>query len=153
MRIADIEVINLYSEYPGRHGFRYAGGLVTSRVSTLVRVMTENGVAGLGASYAYPDLARIIIERHLRPHLLGSDPCDVELLWEKMYSLTRWYGRKGAAISAIGALDIAFWDLRGKSAGKPLYKLLGADRNCAPAYASGLFWQDDVKALERSEEH
>jgi D-galactarolactone cycloisomerase len=149
MRIANVEVISLYMEYPGRLGFRYAGGLVTSRVSTLVRVTTEDGAVGLGASYAYPDLARIIIEKHLRPHLLGSDPREPELLWEKMYGLTRWYGRKGVAISALGGLDIAFWDLRAKSLGKPLYQVLGAERNAAPAYASGLFWQDDVNVLER----
>jgi L-alanine-DL-glutamate epimerase-like enolase superfamily enzyme len=149
MRIADIEVLNLYMEYPNRRGFRYAGGNVTSRVTTLVRVSTDVGQVGLGASYAYPDIVRIIIEKHLRPHLLGADPREVEVLWDKMYSLTRWYGRKGAAISAIGALDTAFWDLRGKSLGKPLYALLGGERNTVPAYASGLFWQEDVCELER----
>src|SRR2546430_8167406 len=115
MRIAEIEVLNLYMEYPGRRGFRYAGGQVTSRVSTLVRVHTEDGATGLGASYAYPDIVRIIVEKNLRPHLLGADPRDVEPLWDKMYSLTRWYGRKGAAMSALGALGTAFWDMRAKS--------------------------------------
>ncbi|MGA8234722.1 MAG: mandelate racemase/muconate lactonizing enzyme family protein, partial [Candidatus Acidiferrales bacterium] len=66
----------------------------------------------------------------------------------KMYQLTRWYGRKGAAISALGGLDIAFWDLRGKALGKPIYRLLGSDRSNVPAYASGLFWHEDVSALE-----
>src|SRR5260370_7686078 len=112
MRIADIEVLNVYMEYPGRRGFRYAGGLVASRLQTLVRVYTDAGPVGVGASYAYPDIVRIIIEKHLRPHLLGADPREVETLWDKMYSLTRWYGRKGAAISAIGALVTAFWYFR-----------------------------------------
>jgi L-alanine-DL-glutamate epimerase-like enolase superfamily enzyme len=92
---------------------------------------------------------RVIIENHLTPHLLGSDPREVESLWDKMYRLTRWYGRKGAAISALGALDIAFWDLRGKAEGKPLYKLLGGTTNQVPAYASGLLWHDDVSNLEK----
>ncbi len=149
MRIAEIEVFNLYMEYPARRGFRYAGGEVTGRVSTLLQVHTDTGQAGLGASYAYPDIVRTIIENHLRPHLLGSDPREVESLWDKMYGLTRWYGRKGAAMSALGALDTAFWDLRAKSLGKPLYRLLGGERNTVPAYASGLFWQDDLCELER----
>lgn len=148
MHIAEIEVINLLMEYPNRHGFRYSGGLVTGRVTSLVRVTTESGVVGWGAAYAYPDLVRIIIEKNLKPHLLGKDALDLEVLWDKMYNLTRWYGRKGVAISALGGLDIAFWDLRGKALGKPVYELLGAERHRVPAYASGLFWQDDVKALE-----
>jgi L-alanine-DL-glutamate epimerase-like enolase superfamily enzyme len=149
MRISEIEVFNLYMEYPGRRGFLYAGGEVTSRVSTVIKVHTEQGVTGLGASYAYPDIVRTIIENHLRPHLLGVDPREVESLWDKMYGLTRWYGRKGAAMSALGALDTAFWDLRAKSVGVPLYRLLGDGRNPVPAYASGLFWQDDLCELER----
>jgi L-alanine-DL-glutamate epimerase-like enolase superfamily enzyme len=149
MRIAEIEVLNLYMEYPERRGFRYAGGLVTSRVSTIVRVYTEDGASGLGASYAYPDIVRIIIEKNLRPHLLGSDARDVEALWDKMYTLTRWYGRKGVAMSALGALDTAFWDLRAKSLGKPLYAVLGGERDTVPAYASGLFWQSDIRELEK----
>ena len=149
MQIADIEVINLHTDYPNRHGFRYAGGLVTSRVSSLVRVTTDRGMTGWGTAYSYPDLLRIIIEKHLKPLFLGKDPRDVEALWGQMYALTRWYGRKGAAISALGGLDIAFWDLRGKALGKPVYDLLGAERNSVPAYASGLFWQEDVSTLEK----
>jgi L-alanine-DL-glutamate epimerase-like enolase superfamily enzyme len=149
MRIEDIEVTNLHTDYPERRGFRYAGGLVTSRVTSLVKVRTDSGATGLGAVYSHPDLVRIIIEKHLKPLLLGDDPTDVEILWDKMYALTRWYGRKGAAISALGGLDMAFWDLRGKAAGKPIYQLLGAERNFAPAYASGLFWHDDINVLEQ----
>ena len=149
MRIENIQVVNLVAEYPGRNGFQYAGGTATGRVSTLVKVTTDNGVEGWGSAYSYPDVVRVIIERHLTPHLLGSDPREVELLWEKMYRLTRWYGRKGAAMSALGALDIAFWDLRGKSEGKPVYKLLGGKSNKVPAYASGLLWHDDMSNLEK----
>jgi D-galactarolactone cycloisomerase len=149
MRIADIEVINLHFSYPNRHGFRYAGGLVTGRVTSLIRITTDTGLEGLGAAYSYPDLVRIIIEKHIKPHMLGSDPLEIEALWKKMYQLTRWYGRKGVAISALGGLDIALWDLRGKASGKPLYKLLGGERNEVAAYASGLFWQDDVSLLEK----
>ena len=148
MKIAAFEVINLHAEYPDRKGFLYSGGLVTSRVTSLVRVTTESGLTGLGAAYSYPDLVRIIIERHLGPLLIGDDPQEVEALWDKMYRLTRWYGRKGVALSALGALDMAFWDLRGKASGTPVYKLLGAERDTVPAYASGLFWHDELKQLE-----
>jgi D-galactarolactone cycloisomerase len=149
VRIADIEIINLHFAYPDRRGFCYAGGLVTGRVTTLVRITTDSGLEGLGAAYSYPDLVRVIIERHLKPHLVGSDPLQLEAHWAKMYQLTRWYGRKGVAISALGGLDMALWDLRGKAAGQPVYKLLGGTRNAVPAYASGLFWHDDISLLEK----
>jgi len=149
MRIADIEVINLHFSYPNRQGFCYAGGIVTSRVTSLVRVIADNGMIGLGAGYSHPDLVRVIIEKQFKPFLLGADPLEIEALWEKMYQLTRWYGRKGVAMSSLGALDIAFWDLRGKSLGQPVYKLLGGKRSAVPAYASGLFWQTDVCQLEK----
>ena len=71
----------------------------------------------------------------------------MEHLWTAAYRHTRWYGRKGVAISALGALDIAYWDLRGKSLGKPVYQLLGGARDTVPAYASALLWNDDLHAL------
>ena len=70
----------------------------------------------------------------------------MEGLWERMYGLTRWYGRKGAAMSALGGVDTALWDLRGKAAGKPVWALLGGERSTCPAYASGLLW-NDIEAL------
>ncbi len=148
VRIQHVEVVNLHFDYPGGAGFRYAGGTVTSRVTSLVRVHTDGPHTGIGAAYSHPDLVKAIVEKHLGAHLVGRDPTEVEELWELMYGLTRWYGRKGAAVSALGGLDIAFWDLRGKAAGKPVHELLGAGRDSAPAYASGLFWTDDVTDLE-----
>jgi D-galactarolactone cycloisomerase len=148
MRIEQVEAVNLHFDYRGGGGFRYAGGTVTSRVTTLVIVRTDGRHTGIGAAYSHPDLVKLIIERHLGPHLVGRDPADIEELWELMYGLTRWYGRKGAAISALGGVDIALWDLRGKASGKPVYELLGAQRDWVPAYASGLFWTDDLRELE-----
>jgi L-alanine-DL-glutamate epimerase-like enolase superfamily enzyme len=149
MRIEDVEVINLRFEYPEGTGFLYAGGQVTARVTSLVLVHTDTGEAGVGAAYSHPDLVRTIIEGNLRAHLIGEDPADIDGIWNKLYGLTRWYGRKGAAVTAIGGVDIALWDLRGKAARTPVWKLLGATRGRALAYASGMFWHDDVRALEQ----
>jgi D-galactarolactone cycloisomerase len=154
MRIGDIEVINLRFGYPPGGGFRYAGGVCTGRVTSLVRVRTECGKVGWGSVYSHPELVRVIVEGHLKPMLLGADPTEVEALWHRMYVLTRWYGRKGVAMSALGGLDTAFWDLRGKAAGKPVHALLGAARSRVPAYASALLWQDRVEALaEEAAQH
>jgi len=149
MKITDIKVTNLVFSYPNSRGFRYAGGVATGRVTSLVHVFTDDGIVGLGTGYSHPELLRTIIDGHLKPHLLSRNPLETDLLWELMYRLTRWYGRKGVAMSALGALDIAFWDLRGKKAGKPIFELLGSSRSSVPAYASGLFWRDDINDLQR----
>jgi D-galactarolactone cycloisomerase len=147
MKIDHIEVINLHFTYPGEQGFWYAGGVATGRLTSLVRVHTDTGLVGIGAAYSHPDLVRVVVEGHLRPLLLGADPREVEELWGLMYRQTRWYGRKGVAVSALGALDTAFWDLRGKALGKSVAKLLGAETSAVPAYASGLLWSDDLDDL------
>lgn len=144
MKIDHIEAINLRFEYAD--GFTYAGGKCTGRLTTLVRVHTDTGLVGLGTAYAHPALVHLVVEHQLSPLLRGADPTDVDELWQRMYRITRWYGRKGAAMSALGGIDTACWDLRGKSAGKPVWQLLGGTRETCPAYASALLW-NDVPAL------
>lgn len=153
MKIAHIEAINLRFEYSGEGGFRYSGGLCTARVTTLVRVHTECGRVGLGSCYTHPALAHLLIERQFAPLLLGRDPRRVEELWDLMYGLTRWYGRKGAALSALGALDMAFWDLRGKAVGQPVYRLLGGTHGACPAYASALLWNEPEAVAAEAARH
>ena len=64
----------------------------------------------------------------LKEILAGEDPLHTEALWERMYTGTMHYGRRGLGISAIGALDMALWDLKGKALGQPCWKLLGGAR-------------------------
>lgn len=148
MKIQKIEVITLRFEYPSGKGFHCAGGYCTARTSSLVRVHTDEGVSGLGSVYSHPDLVRVVIEGQLAPMLCGQDPLLIESLWKRNYNLTRWYGRRGAAISAIGGVDMALWDIRGKVEGRPICELLGIRRDCVPAYASALLWRDDPVELE-----
>ncbi len=147
MKIADIETFNLLYWYPNKRGFTYAGGIASGRLTTLVRITAEGGQTGWGSAYGHPEINRIIIDHQLKPLLLGADPRETETLWALMYNTTRWYGRKGAAMTSLGALDIALWDLRGKAAGKPVAELLGNYRSEVPAYASGLLWKDDPEEL------
>jgi L-alanine-DL-glutamate epimerase-like enolase superfamily enzyme len=154
VRIRDIQTTTLRFEYPAIREFDFAGGRCNARVSTLVRVFTDSGLVGLGSVYSHPDIVRTIIEDQLRPILVGEDPADVEALWQRCYSVTRWYGRKGVAVSALGGIDMALWDLRGKAAGLPVYQMLGAKRHRVPAYASGLLWKRDVSELrEEAQRH
>src|SRR5690242_21559412 len=73
----------------------------------------------------------------LKEILLGADPLNVEALWEQMYVGSAMNGRRGAVIHAMGALDMALHDLRGKVLGKPCYEFLGgAVRETITPYAS-----------------
>lgn len=148
MKIDHIETITLRFEYAD--GFRYAGGQCTARVTSLVLVHTDSGQVGIGAAYSHPGLVHLIVQEQLAPLLIGEDPTEVESLWQKMYRITRWYGRKGVAMSAIGAIDTACWDLRGKSLGQPVWALLGGQRATCPAYASALLWKEPAALAEEA---
>ena len=80
-----------------------------------------------------------MIERHLSRFLIGSDPRDVERLWDQMWRGSLYYGRKGLAICAISAVDLALWDLCGKLRDEPVYKLLGGEtKDAIPCYVTGI---------------
>jgi L-alanine-DL-glutamate epimerase-like enolase superfamily enzyme len=74
--------------------------------------------------------------------LIGEDPLLIEGLWQKMFARTRQFGRRGIVMNAISGIDIALWDIAGKVAKLPLYRLLGACRDRVEAYASGGFYQE-----------
>jgi L-alanine-DL-glutamate epimerase-like enolase superfamily enzyme len=100
----------------------------------VVFVHTDEGITGVGETDVNPWIAKACIEAQgthtmglgLAEMLLGEDPLDTERLWEKLYTGSAMNGRRGAVICAIGALDMALWDIRGKAAGKPCWQLLGA---------------------------
>jgi L-alanine-DL-glutamate epimerase-like enolase superfamily enzyme len=111
----------------------------------VVEVHTDDGLTGIGETDVNPWIARACIEAPgthnmglgLREMLIGADPLDVEALWERLYVGSAMNGRRGAVVNAIGALDIALHDLRGKALGKPCHELLGgAVRDTITPYAS-----------------
>lgn len=104
--------------------------------SVFIEVDTDSGITGLSGPVG-GGIARIIMSE-FKDLLLGEDPRAVELLWDKMHRLAV-HGRKGPTMLAISALDCAFWDIRGKWANAPVYRLLGGPtRPRIPAYASML---------------
>ncbi len=104
-------------------------------------IHTDDGPSGLGYSLAFggggAEAIQVYLETRLKPLLLGQDPLFVERLWERMYRADRGIKRQGVAAYAISALDIGLWDLAGKVAGLPLYKLWGAVTDRVPVYGSG----------------
>jgi D-galactarolactone cycloisomerase len=142
MKIADIKTTCLST--PLETPFAYSQGWVRARGATLVEVITDTGLSGWGESICMglqpPQIAAAAIEHALKPVLLGADPRDVEVLWHRMYHHTRDYGQKGALMGALSGVDIALWDIAGKSLGVPVHRLLGgAFRSRVEAYATGFY--------------
>ena len=102
----------------------------------VVRIHTDAGITGIGEVDTNPWVAQSMIHargthvlgRGLEEMLLGEDPLQPEALWEKMYTGSFMTGRRGLGICAMGALDMALWDIRGKAFGVPCWQLLGGAR-------------------------
>src|SRR5258708_7536066 len=115
---------------------RWIGPFAQLGGAIMVEIKTEQGITGYGMGGGGA-AAATIIEHHLGPLITGANALNVELIWEQMYSSTLFYGRKGVTIMAISGVDNALWDIRGKHAGQPVYKLLGApNRDKIPAYST-----------------
>ena len=104
-------------------------------------ISTDEGLEGFGYTLAFggggAEAMQVYLETRLKPLLLGEDPRMVERLWEKMFRADRGIRRVGLAAYAVAALDIALWDLAGKAAGQPCFRLWGAASERVEAYGSG----------------
>ena len=114
MKITNVEVIILEHNWgPPEEG--------VTREWPLMLVHTDEGVSGLGRG---GDPA--IVRDELAPLLIGQDPRRTAMLWQKMYDHAwRFRGPDRAAMTSIGSLDIALWDIVGKASGQPVWRLLG----------------------------
>ncbi len=136
MNIIDVEVWPLHLPMAPHTPVTVGGE--TSAAHTLVRVMTDSGIHGCGEVFRLaPAGACALIEHELKPMLLGQDPRQIELLWDRMYRQSFRYGRAGIVLHAISGIEVALWDILGKASGLPVYQLLGgASRVRMPVYAS-----------------
>jgi len=124
--------------------FAFSQGWVGSRNATLVEITTDDGLTGWGEAFCQglesPQIAAAAITHSLTPLLIGNNPLDTERLWFSMYNQTRDFGRKGAVMAAISAVDIALWDLAGQIYSQPVWQLLGgAFRKTVQPYATGFY--------------
>jgi L-alanine-DL-glutamate epimerase-like enolase superfamily enzyme len=108
----------------------------------IVEVETASGMVGMG--YLQPLAGGLktlacCVHEMLAPLLVGQEADDVEALWDRMWSATYIQGRMGITVMAMSALDIALWDLVGKRAGEPLYRLWGGVDQHIPTYGSGCY--------------
>src|SRR5207237_9998963 len=146
--------------YEAQHGSGF--GRVAAFDAAVVKIVADSGLvgwgeakAGVGSASSAHGLAAII-NRDYAPLLVGQDPRDISRLWDVMYNTPRegyaldrghvlpQLGRRGLSISAIAGVDLALWDLLGKSLGAPVWRLLGGRRaERMPAYGSG-GWADEA---------
>jgi D-arabinonate dehydratase len=144
MKIADIRTIPIAAKVDPPYAS--AAGVQARRGALLVEIETDGGITGIGEAGFGGGATAAVITRDLKPLLVGQDPLLIEGLWQKMWARTRQYGRRGVVMHAISGIDIALWDIAGKVAKLPVWRLLGGCRDRVEAYASGGFYQEGKSA-------
>jgi D-galactarolactone cycloisomerase len=133
---------------------------VPSANELLVRMKTDDGIEGFGLATSYTDITPLVnvVKGGLSDEILGMDALSPERLYEKLFGLT--FSRKAAEnswgrealIRISSAVDIACWDIVGKMANLPLYRLFGGYRNKVPCYVTCAYYRDGKDNAELREE-
>jgi len=137
MKIRDLKVYVLDAALA--EPFAYSQAWYERRGACLVEIIGDDGNSGWGEAFGPARLTAPIIE-YYKPLLVGEDALATERHWQTLYNRLRDHGRKGLAIEALSAIDIALWDLKGRHFGVPVYTLLGGPlRTRVEAYATGFY--------------
>ncbi|MDT5080231.1 MAG: D-arabinonate dehydratase [Mycobacterium sp.] len=135
MKITSVKSYPLGS--PLDEPLRWGAMVVNTKGGIVVEIQTDEGLVGIGeagfSSEYFPTVGPII-NNQLAPLLVGQDPRDIESLWNQMLNATHMWGRRGIETYAVSGIDIALWDLLGKIAQQPVYRLLGASKSRVRAY-------------------
>ena len=136
----------------GNKAFGWSVWVTDRRQAALCVVSTDEGIEGVGEAFYIGGPAKIaasMISDAYAPLIIGKDPFDTATIWDFLYNRTRDQGRKGLPVSALSAIDIALWDIKGKALGLPVHKLLGGSyRDKARVYATGLYEPQNVPSIE-----
>jgi len=121
---------------PLRKPLRWGAFEVNEKSSVIVKIVTDEGAYGVGecglSARFFEEVQATI--KWLAPHLIGQNPLEIGRLWQKMYSLTHQWGRRGVQTYALSGVDIALWDLMGKIAEQPIHRMLGTVHDEILAY-------------------
>ena len=150
MKITGIETHVLQASL-GERAFGWSLRVTDRRQTAICAIRTDDGRVGLGEAFYFGGPSTIvaqIMRDGMGPLVIGRDPFDSAVIWDAIYNWTRDQGMKGVTISALSAIDIALWDLKGQAVGLPVHKLLGgAYRTRARAYATGLYEPQNVPSV------
>ncbi|MGA7788019.1 MAG: mandelate racemase/muconate lactonizing enzyme family protein [Xanthobacteraceae bacterium] len=141
MKITAVEPFHIGVPYDFGNTAANAAAAQWPKMETLfVKVTIDDGVVGWGEGFglAACGITKVAVEKAIAPLAVGRDPTDIAALMREIAYRQRNCSRNGPVGFALSALDIALWDIAGKRAGKPLYRLLGATETIElmPAYAS-----------------
>ncbi len=109
----------------------------------MLQVETDSGLSGTGFLFAQSAPQGRLFQAaiaNFEDKLLGEDPLMTEAIWQKLWKAMNFIGNSGVSIFALSAIDTALWDIVGKEAGRPLYRLLGQCATSIPVYASQGLW-------------
>jgi L-alanine-DL-glutamate epimerase-like enolase superfamily enzyme len=152
MKIIDVRAYTLSA--PLEKPWKIAGIVMAEMTATIVEVEADNGLIGYGEALTRlgPSAVREVVASILRPVVIGSDPLNVDVLWERMFSTMKSRGHwKGFMIEAVSGVDIALWDLIGKALQKPISTLLGGrHREKLEAYASSIMLMDRPEMVKEA---
>jgi galactonate dehydratase len=135
MKITDLKILHMSTPTQARTNWLF------------VRIETDAGIYGLGeASLQYKDEALIAELETFKRYLVGQDPFRIEHIWTSLHRRVTWSGGP-VTMSAISAIDLALWDIKGRALGVPVYELLGGKvRDRMRVYANG--WPDGAQGPE-----
>lgn len=110
---------------------------------TFVQIDTDAGITGYGEASNYPGNGSLIVGdalRRVREFVVGEDPTDINKIWHKLFRKATYLGPRGLPTAVISGVDLALWDIRGKTLGCPVYQLIGGKlRDTIKLYANGWF--------------
>lgn len=159
MKITGLEIFILRAPDTGRP--HWVSHFVVPRANEiLVRVHTDDGPTGIGIATSYTPIEAAVhaVRTGIADLVVGEDPLAPERVYQKLFSLTwqrmafeRGWSRE-AVIRISAAVDIALWDIVGKTAGLPLYRLFGGYRNIVPCYVTCAYYRDGKTHSELRDE-
>lgn len=156
MIIADVRSYALSS--PLDEAFHFSQpGRVARRSTVLVEVVSDDGMIGWGEALCNglqpPGIAKATVDELLKDMYVGRDPFDVAVLYHEATNRLRDFGRQGAPMGAVSAVDVAVWDLLGHVLGRPVHQLLGgAHRTTLVPYATGFYRSDSTSVSDLVDE-
>ncbi|WP_224450345.1 mandelate racemase/muconate lactonizing enzyme family protein [Haloprofundus salilacus] len=151
MKIDDVEVIPISSTRPKGEGIGDARGFGRTRATTLLRVETDTEAVGWGEAFAPGRIVKATFEELFRDVVIGMDPFDVESLADNSYTDPYHFAGNVFSQSVVSAVDVACWDIIGKTVGRPVHRLLGGEecRTLTP-YASTMYFTETNQPIENS---